>query len=70
MEILRNPHYELLANIEGPNKWLFFGVSTRKIERKRRKEREKRKEEEREKIRKKEERGKKKEEKKEENLEL
>ena len=49
---------------------LFFGVSTRKIERKRRKEREKRKEEEREKIRKKEERGKKKEEKKEENLEL
>ena len=40
---------------------LFFGVSTRKIERKRRKEREKRKEEEREKIRKKEERGKKKE---------
>ena len=49
---------------------LFFGVSTRKIERKRRKEREKRKEEEREKIRKKEERGKKKEEKKEEKLEL
>ena len=49
---------------------LFFGVSTRKIERKRRKEREKRKEEEREKIRKKEERAKKKEEKKEEHLEL